>query len=409
MTLQSSGTISLGNVNTELGNSSAANINMNNTDVRALANVASGAISMSNFYGKSYENAPGGLWAWGGNNPSRLGLGTTVSYSSPIQIGSDNTWTQIDCGQDFTIALKSDGTLWGWGSNQYGQLALNDSNSRTIPTQIGGSTWKKIASGWWSTIAIKTDGTMWIWGMDSASGVWRSSPTQVGSLSTWSSISAGPSGQDSYLAIKTDGTLWGWGFNGNALGLGDSSPPSTPTQVGSATNWSMVSTTAHAEGTYQPRSAGIKTDGTLWIWGTNNSGELGLGYSGTVSIPTQLGVASNWKFVTTGASRTFAIKTDGTLWAWGSNNNGALGLSDTTWRTSPTQVGTGTNWATVNAGYYKTFAIKTDGTLWAWGQNTNGELGLNNLTSISSPVQVGILTTWKKINTSISSTFAIRS
>ncbi len=91
---------------------------------------------------------------------------------------------------------------------------------------------------------------------------------------------------------------------------------------------------------------------------------------------------------------TIAIKTDGTLWAWGFNIVGNLGLGDTANRSSPVQVGALTTWASTACGSNHTLAIKTDGTLWAWGQNNEGQLGLGNTTDRSSPVQVGALTTW---------------
>ena len=92
-----------------------------------------------------------------------------------------------------------------------------------------------------------------------------------------------------------------------------------------------------------------------------------------------------------------AIKTDGTLWAWGYNSIGQLGLNDRVHRSSPTQIGTLTNWNLVNTRMYVGVAIKTNGTLWLWGNNDYGQLGLNTggpYIHRSSPVQVGLETTW---------------
>ena len=98
-----------------------------------------------------------------------------------------------------------------------------------------------------------------------------------------------------------------------------------------------------------------------------------------------------------GVLHTIAIKTDGTLWVWGNNVSGRLGLGDITNRSSPVQVGTLTNWSSVSAGSH-TMAIKTDGTLWAWGSNGSGRLGLGDITDRSSPVQVGALTNWYSVD-----------
>ena len=105
----------------------------------------------------------------------------------------------------------------------------------------------------------------------------------------------------------------------------------------------------------------------------------------------------------------FAIKTDGTLWSWGSNNSGQLGQGNTINRSSPVQVGALANWSHPAAAASFAIATKTDGTLWSWGDGGSGQLGLGNTTTYSSPVQVGSLTTWQKDSPSTSrySSYAI--
>ena len=88
------------------------------------------------------------------------------------------------------------------------------------------------------------------------------------------------------------------------------------------------------------------------------------------------------------------VKSNGTLWTWGLNDVGQLGISDTTNRSSPIQVGSGTNWHRVRCGQYHTVAMKLDGTLWAWGSGADGALGIGPTVNRLSPVQVGSLTTW---------------
>ena len=114
--------------------------------------------------------------------------------------------------------------------------------------------------------------------------------------------------------------------------------------------------------------------------------------------------------VATGYYHTVAIKTDGTLWSWGYNSSGELGLSNsgtTTHRSSPVQVGLLTDWQHVAAGQMHTYAVKTDGTLWSWGYNNAGQLGLGNTTNRSSPVQVGSLTNWQQVAVGNEHTVAI--
>jgi alpha-tubulin suppressor-like RCC1 family protein len=101
-----------------------------------------------------------------------------------------------------------------------------------------------------------------------------------------------------------------------------------------------------------------------------------------------------------------AIQSNGTLWAWGNNSFGQLGLNTSTLSIvySPVQVGTSSMWTRINCGYFSTNANQTPGTLWAWGLNTYGQLGLSDITNRSSPVQVGALNTWTSISNGVNYT-----
>ncbi|MFM7855059.1 MAG: hypothetical protein ACKO96_24820, partial [Flammeovirgaceae bacterium] len=130
----------------------------------------------------------------------------------------------------------------------------------------------------------------------------------------------------------------------------------------------------------------LKTNGTLWAWGNNNYGQLGLGDTASRATPTQVGTATNWKSVSSGYTHTMALKTDGTLWAWGENGYGQLGLGDTAQRNTPTRVGTDTNWKLISAGNTNTLATKTDGTLWGWGDYA--KLRFSPSTNVLSPILI---------------------
>ena len=210
--------------------------------------------------------------------------------------------------------------------------------------------------------------------------------------------------------IKTDGTLWSWGLNQTGLlGHNNRTTYSSPKQVGTDTTWKYL-----CKGSAWSQSMmAIKTNGTLWAWGLQQgSGCLGLNEGSTerYSSPTQVGTDTTWHGVSMSNSDNkascMALKVDGTLWSWGDNSEGQLGVNSKTSQSSPTQIGTETTWGNgvynfTNGGDY-TFtlgalqgsAVKTDGTLWSWGKNGEGNLGHNNRSDYSSPRQVGTDTNW---------------
>jgi alpha-tubulin suppressor-like RCC1 family protein len=204
--------------------------------------------------------------------------------------------------------------------------------------------------------------------------------------------------------IRTDGTLYMWGNNAQGqLGLNNTTQTGTATQV-TGTTWLQLSMGSN-------HTLAIKSDGTLWAWGNNTNGQLGDASLTSKSSPVQV-IGTGWKYATAGGKLTttagfsVGIKTDGTLWAWGSNAQGQIGDGTTTTRSSPVQVGSLTNWKSVVAGEHSVAAIKTDGTLWTWGGNGNGQLMDGTVIAKSSPVQVGSLTNWKSVTMNLFNTIA---
>jgi alpha-tubulin suppressor-like RCC1 family protein len=322
-----------------------------------------------------FVKSDGTLWGKGDNRSGSLGDGTVVTKSSPVQIGSLTDWFFARCNGDgtkgFTVAVKTDGTLWAWGSGAKGQLGQGTVVSYSSPVQVGSLTdWKgnstddlvaglplKLGATIYTWGAIKDDGTLWTCGHAGAigdgTGVSRSSPVQVGSLTDWESIGGGHS---HYLATRTNGTLWAWGSGGyGRLGIGNALNVSSPTQVGSLTTWSNASCG-------QESSHAIKDDGTLWGWGRTELGQVGdnqvvINYSS----PIQIGSLTDWSISSDaiGAGFTgYALKTDGSLWGWGYRR---VGDGTTIDRSSPVQTsGSYTDWGKlIGSGSDGVWAIRT--------------------------------------------------
>jgi alpha-tubulin suppressor-like RCC1 family protein len=359
-------------------------------------------VDFEDYYVRADYFRSSNLWNWGDNSYGKLGDNTVANKSNPVQtVAGGINWKQVECGSFDTAAIKTDGTLWIWGYNWIGAFGDNTITHRSSPVQTitYEKNWKQVSVGY-HIAAIKTDGTLWCWGQNQRGAlgdnteVDKSSPVQTVTCGTnWNQVSAG------YLytaAIKTDGTLWCWGENtAGQLGNNTVSRRSSPVQtVAYGTNWKQVSTG------YQSVAA-IKTDGTLWCWGYGNYGNLGNNNGLPRSSPVQtVTFGTNWKQVSTVGSHTAAIKTDGTLWTWGSNSYGQLGDNTIVSKSSPVQTVTyGTNWKQVSCGNNQITAIKTDGTLWCWGKNSYGKLGDNTTTNRSSPVQTSAYgTNWKQVS-----------
>ena len=347
------------------------------------------------------------LWSWGLNSAGQLGLNEGASdpdKSSPVQVPGTN-WKTIGSNEEGTkrsiSAVTAAGELFVWGENEGGVLGDNSTIDKSSPIQIPGNWGYAMIGG--ASIGVKADGTLWSWGDDTngmggrnTDGVRVSSPTQIGSSADWASgrgkISTG-------AAIKTDGTLWMWGSNSSGQsGQNNRTVYSSPIQV-PGTTWNNIDVG------YYGWAVATKTDGTGWSWGHNRLGTLGLNQGGEPgphrSSPTQL-PGTTWAAINAGYLNNTAVKTDGTLWGWGQNNAGQIGNNNRTTCSSPVQV-PGTTWSSnpyniaTGADGATSIAIRTDGTLWVWGQGEKGQMANNAVTSRSSPIQVGSGTDWYQV------------
>jgi alpha-tubulin suppressor-like RCC1 family protein len=281
----------------------------------------------------------GTLWTWGNNEWGQLGDGSRTNKNIPTQIAiTVSTWSKIAAGSNHTIAIKGNNTLWVWGNNSDGQLGDGTLIIRNTPTPIviTTSNWSNIACGANHTIAIKSDGTLWAWGnnffgqLGDGTTVYKNLPTQITTGTNWSKISAG---WYHTIALQSNGTLWTWGYNYyGQLGDGSTDDKNMPTQIAiTTTNWTDI-----AGGAWH--TLALKDDGGLWTWGYNLAGQLGDGTNTDKYTPTHID-GTNWSMIKAGKEHSIALKSDGTLWTWGDNSTGELGNSTHISSKVPIQIG----------------------------------------------------------------------
>jgi alpha-tubulin suppressor-like RCC1 family protein len=372
--------------------------------------------NLEGYNGAEWENVteplppppPLAAWSWGRSSSGKLGDNTLISRSSPVSVvGGFTDWVQISASGSHNVALRENGTLWAWGSGASGRLGTNDIINRSSPVSVvGGITdWTKISAGGSHNLAQRADGSLWAWGSNTAGqlgandAIATSSPVSVvGGITDWTKISAGGTHN---LAIRSNGTLWAWGSGGQGrLGTNDIINRSSPVSViGGFADW----TEASAGGDH---SLALRANGTIWAWGSDaNTGRLGTGQIGAFdrSSPVSIvGGITDWVEIATGDMHNLAIRSNGTLWAWGSGTGGMLGDNQATTKASPVSVVGGfTDWSQISGGDFQTVAIRSNGTLWAFGAGGYGRLGTNDLTNRSSPVSVvGGFTDWVRVSTS---------
>jgi len=338
------------NLNGQLGDGSTGERHLP-VKVQVLTSVAAVAAGGWHSFARKTD---GTVWAWGYDADGELGDGATADRRTPAQINALTGVTALAGSQWLSLALKNDvsndGTVWAWGANWVGEVGDGTSgNQRRAPVQVSNLTQVVgIAAGEHYSgshaLAVKADGTVWAWGSNDAGQLGNnqtadsSLPVQVlhpadptGHLTGVVAVAAG---YGFSLALKGDGTVWGWGTNYlSELGDASTAERHTPVQVHKLAGVSAIA----ARGSHA--LALIQSDGTVWAWGDNGSGQLGDGTSGTVRTePVQVHNLAGVIAIAAGAEHSLALKGDGTVSAWGDSYYGQIGDGATSNRLEPVQV-----------------------------------------------------------------------
>ena len=284
----------------------------------------------------------GTLWGWGSNSGGNLGLGNGVSPQlSPVATATLAGWTQVAAGSQ-TTALAADRTIWGYGGNFNGELGDGTLTTAFTPTRMSEiGPWRSVARSTNGACAVHDDRSVWCWGFNPNNGFDASpagphTPARLETDFDWDRVAIG---RGHVLAVKTNGTLWGRGWNAHAqLGLASGT---SPTQINQMTQIDSETTWAQAVASNGGQSCAIRVDGSAFCWGQNYWGEVGVAPPATSVAPTR--IPGSWLQIDVSgtlnpgdsANTTCGVRTDGTMWCWGSNRYGQLGNETPVGRCAP--------------------------------------------------------------------------
>jgi len=290
--------------------------------------------------------------------PALIFILAGIILSSGLYAGDSECGPRVSAGSGHCQTVRPDGTVWGWGMVYAGNLADGSAGGHKFtkkePRQA------KSANG-------------------------------GGFLAEMTDISCSVI---TTCGLRKDGTVWCWGYGEyGQMGNGTKRSSSLPTQVKSP-DGNGVFEKAVAVAAGHTHACALKKDGTVWVWGLNDRGQLGNG--STVeqrSLPVQVRTPDGKGFlqsivaIAAGVGHCLALKNDGTVFSWGENVVGQLGDNTTADRFLPVKVKEFKDVVSVGCGWHHSLAVCKDGTLWGWGYNIFGQLGDGGAWDRHAPVQ----------------------
>ena len=325
------------------------------------------------------------------------------------------TWNNsLRLWQDSLYAILDNGSLYAWGNNKDGQLGLGLTDEYVAynkKVDIPGKVKLIKCAGVDPTdesacYVITEDGALYVWGKNSygqlgvGDEVNKNTPIKVTAINgKVMELIIGYS--FSVYAILEDGSLYAWGNNQSGiLGVGDEANTNTPTKVNLPSKIKELIITGSS-------AYALMEDSSLYSWGDNYSGQLGVGDEANTNTPTKVNLPGKIKeLITTGLS-SYAILEDGSLYSWGDNSDGQLGVGDEENRNTPTKVNLPGKIKELITTGSSVYALMEDSSLYAWGNNESGKLGVGDEVNRNTPTKVNLPGKIKKLITSSSASYAI--
>lgn len=330
----------------------------------------------------------GTVLVWGDNGGGPFDTNVTPA-SSPTPLSGLDSIVDIAAGGSHSLALRQDGTVWAWGRNDYGQLGDQTFSSSSRPVQVAGlSDIIAVVAGGYHSLALQNNGTIWTWGRNDFGqlGQFRSMSGFNAPLSlSFTDVVSIAAGLDFSFVVRSDGTVWGFGRNETGqLGNGQNAVyTSLPTQVQKLEN--VVEVAAGSD-----HALALSNDGTIWAWGNNKFGKLGNGTFASLSrTPVKVMAPAGMTAIAAGRYHSIALRIDGTVWTWGGNTFGQLGIGRSPSSTNVAFAVSGLNGIDVAAGSVHSLTLGAGGaSMKAWGYNSSGQLG--NATTVTSKLPIAM-------------------
>lgn len=395
-----------------LGNGNTSNVL---TPIQ-LSNLTNAIGVATNDYASLGVQTGGTLWGWGANVSGLFGDGS-MSHTTPAQITAFSNAKMISVGQDFTIVVDGNETVSGWGNNALGRLGNGLQNFPILP-RVATLTFNPdgaLASAGSRNVVVNstTSGATIHYTVDGSDPTMNDATVAAGGSVTLASpgnvlraiayrddlypslikmerylpgkVEVGyASGGMFYVRVKPDGTVSSWGSDNTfgQLGDGTTAVHSQPAVIPGLANITAVFTGGSAS------VFALKTDGTVYSWGANGAGQLGIGNQTTQLSPILIPTLSNITTLSVYSGFVLAVDSTGGAWSWGLNDYGTLGDGSTISRSTPARINGLPAIQGVAAGAYHGLALASDGTIYSWGNNTEGELGNGTTTPSLVPIQV---------------------
>ena len=261
----------------------------------------------------------GTVWAWGDNSRGTLGDGTSVDRSIPGRVGVLDNVVDIAAGQYHGVALRADGSVWKWGVDPDTLFGGTPEIINRLPVLVGLNNIVAVAAGDGHTLALRNDERVFAWGrnyggqLGDGTRADRANPVLVPGLTAVRSIAAG--GGTSF-AIRGDYTVFSWGFR---LGTFVTIVDTTPVPVPGLSYVQQISVDGHV----------LARDiaGDVWFWGEGVRGDGTSNRLYTTPVKVPFPGAPAITDIAVGETHSLALQSDGTVWAWGYNGSGQLGIN----------------------------------------------------------------------------------